>query len=138
MTLFENEKGTVFLEAAVVLPTIILVLLAIMDFGLALYSQTTLDNAVRQGLRYAITHGTNSSSPVSANNDADLKAVILSHSFGLDKSKITIAPDWLYDNNANESPVSISATYPYTSLCLGMVGLRQITLSSSATMVITN
>jgi Flp pilus assembly protein TadG len=50
---------------------------AIMDYGVAIFVQNVLYNAVREGVRYAVTQQTNS-----GHQDTDIKAVVQSNSMG--------------------------------------------------------
>ena len=51
----EGESGQTLVEFALLLPLIVVVLLAIMEFGAMFYVNLTMQNAVRQGARYAVT-----------------------------------------------------------------------------------
>ena len=53
---FKNEEGQALVEFALVLPLLILILCGIVDFGWIYYNQITLNNAAREGARYAVIH----------------------------------------------------------------------------------
>lgn len=53
---WENEDGQSLVEFALVLPILLLLICAIIDFGWLYYNQITLNNAAREGARYAVIH----------------------------------------------------------------------------------
>ena len=54
--LFRSEKGQALVEFALVLPLLLALLCGIIDFGWLYYHQITLNNAAREGARYAVIH----------------------------------------------------------------------------------
>ena len=53
---FRTEKGQAMVEFALVLPLLLALLCGIIDFGWLYYNQITLNNAAREGARYAVVH----------------------------------------------------------------------------------
>ena len=51
-----HEKGQALVEFALVLPVLLVILCGIIDFGWLYYNQITLNNAAREGARYAVIH----------------------------------------------------------------------------------
>jgi Flp pilus assembly protein TadG len=49
-----RERGQTLVEFALIAPLLVLLLLAILDFGRALYAFSTISNAAREGARIAI------------------------------------------------------------------------------------
>ncbi|MGN0547583.1 MAG: TadE/TadG family type IV pilus assembly protein [Acutalibacteraceae bacterium] len=49
----KNENGQAMVEFALVLPILLFVVCGIIDFGWLFYNQLSLDNACREGARYA-------------------------------------------------------------------------------------
>ena len=58
-----ERRGQAIVEFALVAPIFILSLLALIEFGRAVYSIQMLHNAAREGARYAIVHGSGSFCP---------------------------------------------------------------------------
>lgn len=54
--LFRSEKGQAMVEFALILPLLLTLLCGIIDFGWMYYNQITLNNAAREGARYAVIH----------------------------------------------------------------------------------
>lgn len=52
----QSEKGQAMVEFALVLPILLTLLCGIIDFGWLYYNQITLNNAAREGARYAVIH----------------------------------------------------------------------------------
>ena len=56
--LTRNERGAALVEAAVTIPLILLISVAIFEFGRAYQTWQVLTNAAREGARVAIISGT--------------------------------------------------------------------------------
>ena len=54
--LHKRERGQALVEFALVLPVLLVLLCGIIDFGWLYYNQITLNNAAREGARYAAVH----------------------------------------------------------------------------------
>ena len=52
----KREEGQAMVEFALVLPVLLILLCGIIDFGWLYYNQITLNNAAREGARYAVIH----------------------------------------------------------------------------------
>ena len=55
----EDENGQSIVEAAFVIPLLIVILCGIIDFGWIFFNQLTLNNCSRHGARYAIVNSDN-------------------------------------------------------------------------------
>lgn len=117
-------------EFAFVLPVLMVILLAIVQFGIAYNNYVTLTDAVRAGGRQA-TVGRFVANPVTATQNT-----VLSAAAGLTSSDVnvqvtnadgTTPVNWTHGND-----VTVTATYPYDINLLGLV-VASGHLSSSAT-----
>src|SRR5256885_7822484 len=52
----KRNRGQAMVEFAVVIPIFLLMLIALFDFGRAVFSYNTLTNAAREGARFAIVN----------------------------------------------------------------------------------
>ncbi|MCF0112288.1 MAG: pilus assembly protein [Erysipelotrichaceae bacterium] len=52
----KNERGQAMVEMALVLPIFLCLVCGIIDFGWLFYNQISLNNAAREGARYAVVH----------------------------------------------------------------------------------
>ena len=92
-----RERGSMLVEAAVVLPLLLLLLFAITEFGRLFYTKITVESAVRQAARFAVT-GNLLEDPGSPGNDLSredgIKQYVVTHAAGVtvDPSRITVEP----------------------------------------------
>jgi Flp pilus assembly protein TadG len=135
-------RGQTFAEfAMVVLPTLLL-LFGIVSFAMTVYTYNFISNAARDAVRYAIVHGSKSSSPATADG---IQSFVRSEAKGLKASSINVTSCWNPQappnncpgptgNNAPGKVVSVQVSYnlrpfyPFMNVTLP--------LSSSAQMVI--
>jgi Flp pilus assembly protein TadG len=127
----------------VVLPTVSLIF-GIFSFAMTVYTWSFLSNAARDAVRYAIVHGSKSSSPASAD---DIQTYVRNEAKGINPGSLTVTSCWNPQAPPNQCPgpsgnntpgkvVSVNVAYsyhpfyPFASVTLP--------LSSSAQMVISN
>jgi len=72
-----KQRGSAILEGALVLLPLLAIGFALLDFALAIFIQNTLRNAVREGVRYAITQQTGGSG-----QDAAITSTVEQNSMG--------------------------------------------------------
>lgn len=71
-----RERGQALMEFALVLPVFLIMLMAVVDVGRAIWAQNTVAAAAREGARFAIVHGgsDNTDCPVGPKNPDRTKA----------------------------------------------------------------
>jgi len=74
-----NRRGNVIVESVFTFIPMFAMILFFADLGMMLYRWTTLQNAVREGCRYAITFQTSGG----AGQDASIEQVVERYAFGL-------------------------------------------------------
>jgi Flp pilus assembly protein TadG len=74
MNRHRDSRGQSMVEFALILPVFVLLLVGILDVGRAVYSYNTINNAAREGARWAIVDQT----------VADIQDAAAAHSVGLD------------------------------------------------------
>ena len=106
-----NERGQTMAEFAIVLPVLMLVCFAIIQFGILFNNFVALTDAVRAGARTAAVSRT-AADPVGAT-----VARVQSATGDLDQSKlgITVTSGWQHGDD-----VTVSATYPYSISLFGL------------------
>jgi Flp pilus assembly protein TadG len=130
--MLHREKGLATVEFAIVGAVFLLLIIAIMQLGLAMYSRNHVTNVVRDAARYAALHGSAAPTPATA---ASIQAYVMDHSSGLvDTSKITVTTTWLPNNNPG-SAVRVQVEYPFP-LTIPFVPEETLSLRSSSEMVI--
>jgi TadE-like protein len=134
-------------EFALVAPMFFFALFGIIEAGRFIFYYETLNNATREGARYAIVNGANTigcptgpPAPGSTSCDPagdDVRERVRDAAFGV-LSPITVDPVW-HDpiNNGRGSTVTVSATFTYRSL-VPLVPLPPITITAESSLVINN
>ena len=123
-------RGQTLVEfASIALPMCFLIF-GIITLGMAVYSYSFVCNGAREGVRYAIVHGSASLSPASA---SDIKTYVLNKAHGMNASYLNVSTNWTPDNKPG-SVVKVQVTYSFQPLFpMSAVALP---LSSTAQMVI--
>jgi Flp pilus assembly protein TadG len=121
--LFREQCGSMLLEFSLSVWTLFLVTFLIFEFCMMVYTYSVLGNAAREGVRYAVVHGTDStlcSGPSSGCGDtlgSNITAVVNSYaalSFH-NVSAMTVTPSWPDGTSTPSSRVVVTITYPYIS-----------------------
>jgi len=125
-----NQRGAALIEAAVTLPLIMLVSVAIFEFGRAYQTWQVLTNAAREGARVAVIAGT---------TEAQVEVAVRRYMTAGSLSKATTAPVVLNRNVALGSSTGSQVTinYPFQFMVLNPVArlvVRSSTLGTPLTM----
>jgi hypothetical protein len=141
-----RSRGQALAEFALVAPWFFLVLFGIIEAGRFMLYYENLNNATREGARYAIVNGANTlgcpsgpPAPGTAACDAPGNNVIQrvkDAAFGVLGSGVGVTPTWNPDNGRG-STVTVAATYTYRSL-IPIVPLPPITVQAESSLVINN
>ena len=120
----KNERGAALIEAAVTIPLILLISVAIFEFGRAYQTWQVLTNAAREGARVAVISGT---------TDADVRGAVNNYmSIG---QLGTVADSYIDVNRTaplgSNTGSQITVRYPFSFMVLGPV-VRLVNPSSSA------
>lgn len=128
----KKEGGQSLVEFALVLPIFLLVLFAIVDFGMAFHAWITVTNSAREGARLGA---------VRASED-DIKLRVLDTTGMLDQTKLLVSVTNAEGNPGESVVVDVSYAYSLLSPLAGIVGvisagsidIGNFTLSSTADM----
>ncbi len=121
--LLGSDEGSMLIEFSLSVWTLFLMAFLIFEFCMAIYTYSVLGNAAREGVRYAIVHGTDSGScsgPSSGCGDSagsNVTAVVNSYasiSFH-DTSGMTVTPSWPDGTSTPSSRVLVTISYPYVA-----------------------
>jgi hypothetical protein len=124
---------------AFVFPVVVLVMLATFDLAQLVYSYGAVAEASRCGARYAIVHGSMAGSPVGPTaNNATVASVVKANAPALDPTRLTVTSSWGNGTNAASNPVTVTVSYQCNLPASGLLGLGNVTVSSSTTMTITH
>ncbi|MCO8269831.1 pilus assembly protein [Actinoplanes sp. TRM 88003] len=114
-----GEEGTAAVEAALVLPLILLILFGIVDFGRALQQQALLVAAVREGARTAALNGTSGTVQTKVQGIAGTDAAVTT----------TLCTG----GSSTTADATVTATQPFTALTPVFVLMQYYGTTSSLT-----
>ena len=123
-----NEAGQAVVEFAIILPVLLMVLFAILQFGVVFNNYIQVTAAAREGARKASVSRSLGTAAAETAATAAAKAAAP----GLKQSSITVT----YPNSptfAQGSDVAVKVTYPYAISIIGVV-VSSGNLSSTTTM----
>jgi Flp pilus assembly protein TadG len=155
-----DRRGQALVEFALAAPIFLFLMFAIIDFGRYVYYVQILNNAAREGARYAIVHGANgipsSGPPASGTTSSDpsganVKAVVRNYLTGVIGSGSTTTTDvqvcWLNrpagtlprcaGNNGREYSVEVTVDYQFRSV-IPIVPIPAVQIQGASTLVINN
>ena len=113
-TTFRDERGQTAVEFALIAPILVVLLLAIIQFGIAFHNYVTITDAARAGARQAII------ARFAAGNFTDAKQTVRNAASSLDQSKLT--PTVTAPSMTAGSLVTVTVTYPY-KIDIPLIGL---------------
>ena len=119
-----NQKGTVLVEMAIVLPLFILILIGTMEFGIVLHDYQILQNASREGARFGTI----------GNSAASIEARVRSFAPQLTQGLVVQVTG---DGGERGAELTVRATYPVplvTALLREIVGANAFQLRAESHM----
>jgi hypothetical protein len=134
-----RSRGQALPEFALVAPVFFLVLLAIIEGGRFIFYYQTLNNATREGARYAIVHGENSFDCSGPPCDAGQDVVdrVRATAFGIPGASIAVTPVWPDGANERGMTVTVRAIYTYTTF-VPLLPIPPIVVEAESSLVINN
>ena len=135
-----RSRGATLVEFALVAPIFFLVLFSIVEAARFVFYYEVLNNATRDGARYAIVHGENSFDPTGPPNDpsgADVIARVKQSAIGVLGSAISVTPTWSPATNERGTTVTVRASYTYSTI-LPIVPLPPVTVEAESSLVLNN
>jgi hypothetical protein len=142
-----RDRGQALVEFALVAPMFFLLLFGIIEAGRFIFYYEVLNNATREGARYAIVNGANTlgcpTGPPAPGSTAcdptgnDVATRVRNAAFGA-LSPISVTPTWSNPaNNGRGATVTVSASYTYHPI-VPLVPLPPITISAESSLVVNN
>ena len=142
------------MEFSLVVPVFFVLLLGIIEAGRFTFYYEMLNNATREGARYAIVNGANSltcptgpPAPSTTSCDPagdDVVQRVRESAIGMIPSAITVTPTWhnpvdwnLLADNGRGSAVTVTASYTYSTL-VPLLPLPPITVEVESSLVVNN
>lgn len=148
LTRRRRTRGQALVEFALVAPLFFLVLFAVVEAGRFMLYYEALNNATREGARYAIVNGANSlgcptGPPAPGSSSCDptgenVRQRVRTAAFGVLGAGVVVTPTW-HDpaDNGRGSTVTVTATYTYSTL-IPLVFLPAITVQAESSLVVNN
>ena len=137
-----RSRGQALVEFAFVAPIFFLLLFGIIDFGRYVYYVQILNNAAREGTRYAIVHGSNSFRPTGPGvDDPTIEGIVRRYAVGVigDGAVLNVDSTWGTPpnppTNNRGSKVTVSVTYAFNSL-IPIVPIPPITITGGSTLAV--
>jgi Flp pilus assembly protein TadG len=133
--------GQSMVEFALVFPIFIVLLIGLVEGGRYVFYAESLNHAAREGARYAIIHGGNSSAPTGPPHDptgAAVQQAVRDAAVGFgdpDAIEFPVGPTWSPLNNDRGSNVTVTVEYTYMPV---VPVFGAITVEAEATLVINN
>lgn len=131
-----RQSGATLVEFALVCVQLVVVLLAMFEFGRMILVYTTVANAARIGARYAIVHGskntgTGTAGPSGYGNETEVINAVKTYTtgFALDPSKLTVTVTYQGNLNTPGSRVNVRVVYGYDPWTILPIGLNLGTTS---------
>ncbi len=137
--LAREESGSMLIEFALSVWTLFLLTFLIFEFCMTIYTYSVLNNAAREGVRYAIAHGTDNSvcsgpsSGCSDSTGANVTNVVKGYAKVCfhDISGMTVTPSWPDGTSSPSSRVVVTINYPYVPY-LSLPGFTTPTMQATA------
>lgn len=133
-----RDAGQSLVEFALVVPIFLILVFGVVDGVRAVFAYNTIANASREGARYAMVHGSNSSSAVGPGNTSALTVYVQKYTDGLGASSVTITPTWPGGSNDAGGKVKVDVQYQWKPMFSSLLHTGPLTLDASSTMVIVN
>jgi Flp pilus assembly protein TadG len=128
-----NSDGAVAVEFGFMIVPFLMVTLGIIELGRYAMVDQALAETVHDGARYAVVHGSKSSSPASTSS---LQSLVQNGSSVLAPSSVSVTVTFS-PNNSPGSTVTIAATYPWSPI-VPLLNLPSVTVTAKSVATILN
>ena len=126
-----REDGQAMVEFALILPIFLLILCGIIDFGWLFYNQLSLNNACREGARYAVVHTAENADTLAIINHIENSTTTVFANDGVD---ITVTYSSPTDPTSGDITVSMEADISFFTPVLSTVLGKERTITSTVIM----
>lgn len=144
--LVNHQTGAVMVEMAIILNIFLLLVLGILDLGLATYRYNALSEAARQGARQAIVHGALAPPRMAAwgpatytgtaDDDSVYAQAVAPMLAGFDLSDVDIRIEWPDGGNSFQQRVRYTVTTQYRPILTNFFSSSSYTQRAASTMPI--
>lgn len=127
----KREDGQAMVEFALILPIFLLILCGIIDFGWLFYNQLSLNNACREGARYAVVNTAENADTLAIINHIENSATTVFANDGVD---ITVTYSSPGDPTSGDVTVSMEAEISFFTPVLSTIYGKEKTITSTVVM----
>lgn len=127
----KKEDGQAMVEFALILPVFLLILCGIIDFGWLFYNQLSLNNACREGARYAVVNTAEDGDTLSIINHIENTTTTVFANDGVDISVTYSSPN---DPTSGDITVSMEAEISFFTPVLSTILGKEKTITSTVIM----
>ena len=128
---YRREEGQAMVEFALILPIFLLILCGIIDFGWLFYNQLSLNNACREGARYAVVHTAENADTTAIINHIENTTTTVFANDGVDISVTYTSPA---DPTSGDIQISMQADISFFTPVLSTVLGKEKTITSTVVM----
>ena len=107
----KRQRGSALVESGLTMIVFLTVIFGLMDFGRMVWAYNLVSHAAREGTRYAMVHGRNSSHPATADG---IRSVVKGQAVGLDPASLLVNVSWIPDNKPG-SAVKVAVQYTFSA-----------------------
>ena len=122
-------------EFGLVTPVFLIMLFGIIEGGRLLWTVHTLNNAAKEGSRYAMVRGDNSDLADAPANSAKIKDYVVTKSTALDPDGLTVTMNLLDGGMDDQERVQVLVTYDYSFIVGPFLGFEDTQLSADSTAI---
>ena len=128
---YKREDGQAMVEFALILPIFLLILCGIIDFGWLFYNQLSLNNACREGARYAVVNTAENADTLAIINHIENTTTTVFANDGIDISVTYSSPG---DPTSGDIEVSMEAEISFFTPVLSTILGKEKTITSTVIM----
>ncbi len=137
-----GERGAATVEFAIVASLSTFLMLGVIDFGYAYYTQHLITDIARMGSRYAMVRGSSCTYGGCPATSGSIQDYVRGLALGAVPGSVTVTTTWSATDNCAASPyngpgclVTVEVSYPYSYFVPYLAG-RSANMNSSASSVI--
>jgi Flp pilus assembly protein TadG len=134
-----DRRGAAMLEAAVVYPVTMLLLIGTVVLGIAVFRYEQVQSLAREGARYASVHGPTYASEQNASyaTDATVLSYIETLAVGMQSSDLSCTVTWSPNPPTASPPSTVTVQLSYSWVPEAYFKKQAVSLTASSTMPVT-
>ena len=129
-----SERGQALVEFALVGIIFFMFLFGLMEGTRAVWQYNTVAHAAREGTRYAIVHGSESSDPSGPASTVDIQDAVLDAAPNLSSGDVTVDVDYVDGSNDPGDKVEVEVRFDFSPMFFSV--MPSLTMHSTSTMTI--